>query len=501
MSEKITAIKNILLLTPISMCLGFFSSFLIPLYLGPKHFADFTVIKSSIFAGIMICEIGYNRGLANSLNECEETSSRYTLYNQIQSRRFIFSIIFTILICFLAPFLLNKGYLSLSSVSNYSFLLIGLIITFNLGSQLARISLTSTFRHKSAIIIDQLIILLRSACLIVSSIVFINSTSLLWILFILSIVEFIIFHFKAIAKFKTEKNLVPLNMINKSQLHGLVGLITKWGNNISNPMFLILFFSGIYSYDDISSLGIASDFIIRISQYSFIPLTNIISPVLYKIRSSSKKYACFLKDIVAITVLIISLIVTNLFLITPKIFDIAFGNTYNRSIIITLILVIPIFIESGVRLTFYESLFIQKKHSWISKYNILTIFIFSCLFYFMRNYSIELLLIVFGIVKILVSFIVVIKCVSLKLYKLEYLPIGIPIASIVALMASSYLLNIFPNPPIIEIIFSLILFYFVFYIIMRSFKLLPIEIYNSVLLVLPKQKKYIDLILKDTLPL
>lgn len=489
------ATRSNLLLAPIGAFVGLITTILIARFLSISLYTEYAISMAVVTWLLLIAEGGANLGLARHLEVAKNFDARYTLYRQLQLRRWI-GVGF---LCALAVTLTTQSEKSFSSSWKVPNLMILCLLTgFMLHSQLANSSLMALFKHQKVLLLTQSITILRALTLIVTASIYQDPQKLLLALLLVSILESFLLHRLVKKSFGNETKHIQRNLINQSQLHGIIGLFDKITTQLAGGPFLLLTLATVHQSDQLAVFAITTDLLQKLLSVSGLPITNLVSPLLNSSQNHHINFNSNIKRLSGIVVTWFSLVIGLLVSFIPFGLPLILGNKYAETTSIALVWLIPLFIESAVRMIWGSALLIKKYYRTLNYYNVAFGIIALVIIYFFRGVPLIDLLALIGVFKIFMSFMVIRLAINKNISPPEFQLIKIILACVTCSSFAVLIQHLFFQfNSIFVVAIGLITFICSLFICAKYIPLLSESTYSTILKILGPHSKKFTFIIKS----
>lgn len=403
MSTVLSAARANLILAPVGTLLAVIVSILIARWLGPETYADYATLMALVAWLLILAESGCNVGLARFLREAATCYARRSLYMALQYRRWGISLLLSLSLAWFGPIWAKSVGLPDSRWHSASFILVGLLAAVMLHGQLASSALLAAFRHRHVLLTNQLMTMVRALVLALLAGALREPLVLVLALLCLAAAEAWVLHHAAVAQTRTETKRLPHGMANAAQKHGLVALFDKLTTALSAGPFLLLVLTGAHSRGDMAMLAIATDLLQKALSIVGLPLSNMVMPMLNESRGEAERFRRQIAQLGGLTIALFAFAVGGIMTLLPLGLPLLLGDSYRPAVPIAMVWLLPLFVESGVRMVWGAALVSLNQYRWLMKFN-LVYAIFSLLLIFaLRESDLLVLLGSLGVLRLVMS--------------------------------------------------------------------------------------------------
>lgn len=489
MSSIVNAARINLLLAPVGTLLAALASVLVARWLSPENYADYATLMSLVTWLLILAEIGCNTGLGRFLKQAEVTYARGSLYNTLQLRRWLVSVTLAILLVWIGPFWAKSVGFSEDRWQPFVFLMIGLLAAIMLHGQLASSAMLSVFKHKQVLLTNQSMSITRALALIVSASLTRNPVWLVLALLIIAILEASVLHRFISLHIGHEKAKLTNGIANAAQKHGLVTLFDKLTTALSGGPFLLLVLAGLYSRVDLAMFAIATDLIQKMLSLVGLPLSNIIMPALNDSRNDIERFRLQITRLGGLMIPLFSIAIGGIITVMPLGLPLLLGPAYKPAVVIAVLWVLPVFFESGIRMVWGAALIALDQYRWLMFFNFIYGLVSLLIVFTLSVKGLKSLLMLLGILRFMMSLVLLHKVAHLGLFPLESRPLGIILVALFScLLALSAQVYIEFNHLILALLTSIVIYISLLLLALQHIPLIPKPSYEALVQISGKYK-------------
>lgn len=425
MPAVLRAARANLLLAPVGTVLAVISSILVARWLGPGTYADYATLMALVTWLLILAESGCNTGLGRFLGEAAMLNARGSLYLSLQYRRWIIALILAISLVWLGPIWAKSAGLSEERWQPLSFVMVGMLAAVMLHGQLASSALLAAFRHKRVLMTNQLMTIARALVLGLLAGTLREPVVLVAALLSLAIVEAWILHRAAAAQIGHERGRLPLDMVNAAQQHGLVALFDKLTTALSAGPFLLLVLAGVHGRGELGMLAIAADLMQKALSVTGLPLANIVMPMLNESRSDAERFRRQVARLGGLMIALFAFAAGGIMALLPLGLPLLLGVSYKPAVPMTMLWLLPVFFEAGVRMIWGAALLALDQYRWLMRFNLLYGAVSLLVIFVAREMDLMVLLILLGVLRLLMSLALLGRAARLALLPAESRPVRV----------------------------------------------------------------------------
>lgn len=426
------------LLAPLGACVALGAAVIVARVLQPEAYADYATLMALLAWLMILSEVGCNIGLARYLRDAAALHARLSLYWTLQRRRWLCVIGVAAAVCLVGPLWARSAGLDPDRWRSVSFLLVGLLAGVMLHGQLASSALATGFQHKRLLWLAQLMTVLRAACLVSLATILREPIALVGALLLIALVESLLLHRAATKNFIGEKETLPAGFATAAQSHGLVSLFDKLSTSLAGGPFLLLILAGAYSRTDLALFAIATDLMQKALSVAGLPVTGLVLPLLHESRGDEVRFRLQLERLGGLVVCWFSIVTGAVAVLLPKGFPLLLGDQYSTAVSVALVWLLPLFVESAIRMVWGTALLTIHQYRWLTVYNCTFSLAALTVVFFARNQELLVLLVCLGGVKLVMSCLVIVQAYRKGLAPAASRPFGIVLASVSCCLISLF---------------------------------------------------------------
>lgn len=426
------------LLAPLGACVALGAAVIVARVLQPEAYADYATLMALLTWFLILSEVGCNIGLARYLRDAATLRARLSLYWTLQRRRWLYVLGIAAAVCLAGPLWAKSAGLNPNHWRTVSFFLVGILAGVMLHGQLASSALATGFQHARLLWLAQLMTILRAICLASLATILREPLALVGALLIIAIVESLLLHRSATKCFNDEKEPLPPGFATVAQSHGLVSLFDKLSTSLAGGPFLLLILAGGYSRTDMALLAIATDLLQKALSVAGLPITGLVLPLLHESRSDEARFRLQLERLGGLVVSWFSVITAAVAALLPIGYPLVLGSQYAAAAPVALVWLLPLFVESAIRMVWGAALLTTHQYRWLMIYNCVFSLAALSVVFVVKDQELLVLLACLGGVKLMMSFMVIFQAHRKGLAPSASRPFGIVLASLTCCLISLF---------------------------------------------------------------
>lgn len=423
MPTLLRAAKVNLLLAPTGAVLAFLAYALIARWLGPETYADYATLLALLSWLLLFAESGCNVGIGRFLKEASMLVARGRLYRVLQYRRWTLAMLLAGALIWLGPVWAEHMGLGKDVWWPASFFMVGLLAAIMLHGQLAASTLMATYRHGQVLLISQMMTISRALVLVTLAGVWRDPALLVTALIILAALEAWLLHHATVTLIGQERKALKRGMANAAQRHGLIALFDKLTTALSAGPFLLLVLAGVHDRAELAMLAIATELIQKALSVIGLPLSNLVLPVLNDSRQDPERFRLQLTRLGGLSVIWFTLTAGAILVFLPTGLPLLLGPSYAAAVTIATLWLLPVFVESAVRMIWGAALITQGQYRWVIRVNLVYAGVSLLVIYLAHSASLHVLLVCLGVVRLVMAALVLHRSSQLRYLTADAFPL------------------------------------------------------------------------------
>jgi O-antigen/teichoic acid export membrane protein len=432
MATALLAARTNLFLAPWGTGISVIASILVARWLGPEGYADFATLMALVTWLLILGESGCNVGLGRYLHEAQALNARGSLYRALQFRRWAAALMLAVLVIWLGPRWAETAELQVDQWQPVAFGLVGLLSAVMLHGQLASSAMINAFRHGQVLLLSQSMTIVRALALGGIAGLVREPVVLVSALLIVAILETFLLHRAASMEFCLEQEPLPEGMVNAAQTHGLVALFDKLTTSLSGGPFLLLMLAGAHGRHELAMLAIATDFLQKALSVVGLPISNLVFPLLNESRGDLVRFRRQVARLGGLTTVLFAGAAGGIAAVLPLGLPFLLGQSYGDAVPIAAVWLLPLFLESGVRMIWGTALLTLDQYRWLTTSNVALGVVSLLIILIVRGTDLRILLALLGLARISLCIILIGRAFRQDLVPPESRPLGIVAAAGVA---------------------------------------------------------------------
>lgn len=317
--------------------------------LPPAAYADLATIMAIVALAATLAEAGMNVGYARQLREAEKTASRRTLYLWVLRRRLLFLPVLGAAMAVGGGAWVKFSGLDDALWTPAVFVIVAATVVMMLSGHLGYYTLIGSFRHAEALLVGQWSALAKTLLVFVAALLYVSPLAIASALLVAAALSAAWFHWRAASLVRGERAPISDDLIRPVRRHGLVSALDKLAAFVGSVPFLLIVLAAAFTRAELALLAVAGDFLQKVLGVSSAPVSNMVMPYVNHWRGTGQ-YAEAVRKIGVLTALIFVPTVGAIAVAIPFGIAALYGAAYAFSALIILIMAVPMFFETWVRM-------------------------------------------------------------------------------------------------------------------------------------------------------
>jgi hypothetical protein len=299
-------------------------------------------------------------------------------------------------------------------------------------------------------------------------------------LLIVAIIESLLLHNLVTKNFNDEKEPLPPGFATTAQSHGLVSLFDKMSTALAGGPFLLLILAGLYSRTDLALLAIATDLLQKVLSFTCLPISGFVLPLLHESRGDEARFRRQLECLGGLAVFWFSIITAAVATVLPIGFPLVLGSQYAAAVPVALVWLLPLFVESAIRMVWGSGLLVTHQYGWLMIYNSIFSLAALSVVFLVKDQGLLVLLACLGGVKLIMSFMVIVQVHRKGLVPATSHPIGIVFVSATCCLISLFIqFQLDGLPDVVRLIIGVVVYSFAMLVFLKFVPLLSAPAYQA----------------------
>ncbi|HEV3410727.1 MAG TPA: oligosaccharide flippase family protein, partial [Chthoniobacterales bacterium] len=312
-------------------------------------FAQYAAVLAIIGVASFVFEAGANSGLTRYLREASERGASGSFYLRMQRRRWIAALVCAIAVIFIGPIYARSTQLGSAAAERWVFVAIALIVAATLTKLLAHYGLLALFETKTALLIQQSFLVLRSAVLATIGLLGGGFAGLVAALLAITVLEAFLAHRRLWRLIREQREPVATEFVNRAQKFGALTMVDKAAAMLGSGSVILLVLAPQHPATTIAFLALAIDLVGKAVSLTVMPMGNLVAPYLSHSSDAADVQGRAIARVLKLSSLLYAFTIGGAFLLLPWFVSCVYSGRYNGAILFALVLLIPTAFENWVR--------------------------------------------------------------------------------------------------------------------------------------------------------
>ncbi|HEX8680358.1 MAG TPA: oligosaccharide flippase family protein, partial [Chthoniobacterales bacterium] len=329
--------------------LSFVGSVVLVRALPHQLYAQYGAVLAIIGVATLVFEAGANSGLTRYLREAADRKARGTFYIRMQRRRALAAAACACALVLLGPIYARNTQLGGAASEPWLFVIIALIVAGTLTKLLAHYGLLALFEARTALLLQQGFLVLRSATLAGIAVGGGGLRAITGALLAITIVEALVVHFRLWRLLRGEREPLPGAFVNRAQTFGLYTVFDKGCAMLGSGSVILLVLASNHSAAVIAALALAVDLVGKAVSLTVMPMGNLVAPYLSHATDDRAEQGRAIARVLKLSSLLYAFTIGAALLLFPSFVHVVYGGKYDLAILLTLVLLVPTAFENWIR--------------------------------------------------------------------------------------------------------------------------------------------------------
>ena len=362
-------------------------------------YAEYGVVIAMIGLATLVFEAGANSGLTRYLKEAGEQHARGTFYRRMQRRRWLAALACGVALAVFGPMYARSTQFASLAAQPWLFALIAAIVAASLTRLLAHYGLLALFESKTALLLQQGFLVLRSVALALIALAGGSLLALVGAMLALGLIEALVVHRRLWRLIGAERAPVATSFINRAQTLGLLTVFDKACAMLGSGSVLLLVLAPNHPATTIAFLTLAVDLVGKLVSLTVMPMGNLVAPYLSQTGDDPAAQGVAVARVVKLSSLLYSLSIGAGLLVLPPFIIAVYGARYSGAITLALVLLVPTAFENWIRGCCSPALLRNGRYRALAKVNIAQAVITLATLALVWRQSVEIVIFAVGIAR------------------------------------------------------------------------------------------------------
>jgi O-antigen/teichoic acid export membrane protein len=349
-SEKIlSAARHNWWLNSLGFALSFVASVVLVRVVPRELFAQYAAVLAIVAVATLVFEAGANSGLTRYLREASECGATGTFYLRMQRRRWIAAIICGVAVVLLGPIYARSTQLGGAASERWVFICVAVLVAATLTKLLAHYGLLALFEAKTALLLQQGFLVLRSVSLAAIGLLGGGLAGLVGALLATTILEALLVHWRFWRLIREERAPISTEFMNRAQKFGLLTIFDKGCAMLGSGSVILLVLAPRHPAIVIAFLALAVDLVGKVVSLTVMPMGNLVAPYLSHTSDEPELQGRAIARVLKLSSLLYAFTIGAALLLFPWFVGFVYGGKYDGAIRLIPLLLLPTAFESWIR--------------------------------------------------------------------------------------------------------------------------------------------------------
>ncbi|HEV7867440.1 MAG TPA: oligosaccharide flippase family protein [Chthoniobacteraceae bacterium] len=331
------------------LLISFVASVVLVRSVPPQLFAQFSAVMAIAGVATLLFEAGANSGLTRYLNEAAGQQASGTFYLQMQRRRWLAALACAAALIAFGPMYARSTQLGAAATPPWLFVLLAVLVAGTLTRLLAHYGLLALFETRTALLLQQGFLVLRSVALAAIGLAGGGLAGLIAALLVITLVEAFLAHRRFWRLVESKRAPISNEFINRAQTFGLVTIFDKACAMLGSGSVILLVLAPHHPATVIAFLALAVDLVGKVVSLTVMPMGNLVAPYLSQTSDDAETQGRAIARVLKLSSLLYSFTIGAALLLFPAFIGLVYGGKYDGAIGLTLLLLVPTGFENWIR--------------------------------------------------------------------------------------------------------------------------------------------------------
>jgi O-antigen/teichoic acid export membrane protein len=331
------------------LLLSYLGSIVLVRAIPHELFAQYAAVLAIIGVASFVFEAGANSGLTRYLREASECGATGSFYLRMQRRRWIAALVCAVAVIIIGPIYARSTQLGSAAAEQWVFIAIALIVAATLTKLLAHYGLLALFEAKTALLIQQGFLVLRSAVLATIGLLGGGFAGLVAALLAISVLEAFLAHRRLWRLIREQRQPVATEFVNTAQKFGLLTIVDKGAAMLGSGSVILLVLAPQHPATTIAFLALAIDLVGKAVSVTVMPMGNLVAPYLSHASDEADVQGRAIARVLKLSSVLYAFSIGGVVLLLPWFVSFVYSGRYDGAIGFALLMLVPTAFENWVR--------------------------------------------------------------------------------------------------------------------------------------------------------
>jgi O-antigen/teichoic acid export membrane protein len=359
-------------------------------------FAQYAAVLAIVGVATLVFEAGANSGLTRYLREASECGATGTFYLRMQHRRWGAAIICAFAVVLLGPIYARSTQLGGAASGRWVFICVAVLIAATLTKLLAHYGLLALFEAKTALLLQQGFLVLRSVSLAAIGLLGGGLAELVGALLAITILEALLVHWRFWRFIREERAPISTEFINRAQKFGLFTIFDKSCAMLGSGSVILLVLAPRHPAIVIAFLALAVDLVGKVVSLTVVPMGSLVAPYLSQTSDEPELQGRAIARVLKLSSLLYVFSIGAALLLFPWFVGFVYGGKYDGAIRLIPLLLLPTAFEGWIRGSCSPALLRNARSRSLMKLNAVQAVVTLAVLVLVRQQPVEVVILFVG---------------------------------------------------------------------------------------------------------
>jgi len=385
------------------LLISFLASVVLVRSIPRELFAQYAALLAIVGVATLVFEAGANSGLTRYLREASECGAAGTFYLRMQRRRWVAAIICAVAIFLFGPIYARSTQLGSAASQRWVFIWVAVVVAGTLMKLLAHYGLLASFETKTAMLLQQGFLVLRSVSLAAIGSLGGGLAGLVGVLLAITILEALLVHWSFWRLVREERAPISTEFVNRAQKFGLFTIFDKSCAMLGSGAVILLVVAPRHPATVVAFLALAVDLVGKVLSLTVMPMGNLVAPYLSHTRDEPELQGRAISRVLKLSSLLYAFSIGAALLLFPWFVGLVYGGKYDGAIRLIPLLLLPTAFESWVRGCCSPALLRNARSRSLTKLNAVQAVMTLAVLLLVRQQSVEVVILFVGAVRAVIT--------------------------------------------------------------------------------------------------
>ena len=399
-AQKIlSALRANWVLNALGLLLSFGASVALVRVIPRELFAQYAAVLAIVAVATLVFEAGANSGLTRYLREASECGAAGTFYLRMQRRRWVVAIVCAVAVALLGPIYARSTQLGAAASERWVFICVGVLVAATLTKLLAHYGLLALFEAKTALLLQQGFLVLRSVSVAAIGLLGGGLGGLVGALVAITILEALLVHWRFWRLIREERAPISTQFMNRAQKFGFLTILDKSCAMLGSGSVVLLVLAPHHPAIVIAFLALAVDLVGKVVSLTVMPMGNLVAPYLSHTSDEPELQGRAIARVLKLSSLLYAFSIGAALLLFPWFVGFVYGGKYDGAIRLIPLLLLPTAFENWIRGCCSPALLRNARSRSLMKVNAVQAVVTVAVLVLVRQQPVEVVILFVGAVR------------------------------------------------------------------------------------------------------